>query len=98
VDDEATDVLMRRFYERLLGKSQGDVATALQGAMVSMLRDSYDVGQWAAFTVYGLAVHADNKQPDCQAEDHAGAANGDESDEEMRLAIAMSLEGSIRSI
>merc|ERR1712070_1061943 len=38
VDDEATRVLMRRFYERLLGESRGDVVKSLQGAMVSMLR------------------------------------------------------------
>ena len=54
VSDDATQVLMARFYERLFGIADGNVALALQGAMVSMLAE-YDVGQWAAFTIYGLA-------------------------------------------
>ena len=56
VDDEATRVLMRRFYGRLVsGDGAGDAASALREAMVSMLREGYSVLKWAAFVVYGLA-------------------------------------------
>ena len=62
VDDHATRVLMQRFYARLLeGGAVGDATAALQGAMVSMIREarggssaSWSVLQWAAFVVYGL--------------------------------------------
>ena len=56
VDDGATRELMERFYQRLLeGGALGDVAAAMQGAMVSMIRDGrWTVLQWAAFVVYGL--------------------------------------------
>ena len=55
LDDERTNKFMTRFYEQLLDESGGDVAAAMQGAMVSMLRKGYDVSHWAAFSVYGLA-------------------------------------------
>jgi len=57
VDDAATRALMERFYERLLaGGALGDVAAAMQGAMVSMILEQgrWTVLQWAAFVVYGL--------------------------------------------
>ena len=55
VDDAATSTLMERFYEQLLGVAAGDVAMALQAAMVSMLREPrFSVKQWAAFVAYGL--------------------------------------------
>ena len=62
VDDHATRVLMQRFYARLLeGGTVGDATAALQGAMVSMIREErggssplWSVLQWAAFVVYGL--------------------------------------------
>ena len=58
VDDAATRELMRRFYARLLeGGAVGDATAAMQGAMVSMIRDerrSWSVREWAAFVVYGL--------------------------------------------
>ena len=58
VDDAATRELMRRFYARLLeGGAVGDATAAMQGAMVSMIRDerrSWSVLEWAAFVVYGL--------------------------------------------
>ena len=55
-DDGATRELMERFYQRLLsGGALGDVAAAMQGAMVSMIRDGrWTALQWAAFVVYGL--------------------------------------------
>ena len=59
VDDIATRVLMERFYERVLkdADAAGDAAAAMQGAMISMIRDDqWSVLQWAAFVVYGLAV------------------------------------------
>ena len=57
VDDAATKALMQRFYARLLeGGAVGDATVAMQGAMVSMIRDGHwTVLQWAAFVVYGLA-------------------------------------------
>uniref|UniRef100_A0A7S2H3D5 CHAT domain-containing protein n=1 Tax=Haptolina brevifila TaxID=156173 RepID=A0A7S2H3D5_9EUKA len=56
VQDDATRELMTRFYARLLaGGSQGDAAAAMQGAMVSMIRQGYTIQQWAAFVIYGLA-------------------------------------------
>ena len=60
VDDQPTRVLMMRFYERLLGQAEDNAAVALQGAMVSMLRDGYRPCEWAAFVVYGGA----NREPD----------------------------------
>ena len=60
VDDAATRELMRRFYARLLeGGAVGDATAAMQGAMVSMIRDPergrpWSVLEWAAFVVYGL--------------------------------------------
>ena len=48
---------MERFYERLLaGGALGDVAAAMQGAMVSMILEQgrWTVLEWAAFVVYGL--------------------------------------------
>ena len=58
VDDTATRELMRRFYARLLeGGAVGDATAAMQGAMLSMIRDdrrSWSVLEWAAFVVYGL--------------------------------------------
>ena len=59
IDDAATRVLMRRFYEGYLGQARGNAALALQGAMVSMAREDggeqFSVMQWASFVVYGLA-------------------------------------------
>ena len=57
VHDEATRELMERFYQRLLASGEvGDVAAAMQGAMISMIREGHSsVPQWAAFVVYGLA-------------------------------------------
>ena len=58
--DAATRELMRRFYARLLeGGAVGDATAAMQGAMVSMIRDPergrpWSVLEWAAFVVYGL--------------------------------------------
>ena len=48
---------MRGFDARLLeGGRVGDATAAMQGAMVSMIRDGHwTVMQWAAFVVYGLA-------------------------------------------
>ena len=58
VDDSATRTLMMRFYDALLGpEAAGDVAVALQVAMISMLRGGCTVREWAAFVVYGLAKH-----------------------------------------
>ena len=58
VDDVATRELMERFYARLLaGGAMGDATAAMQGAMVSMIRDErrgWSVLEWAAFVVYGL--------------------------------------------
>ena len=55
VDDYATKMLMQRFYARLLeGGTLGDATVAMQGAMVSMIREKWSVQQWAAFVVYGL--------------------------------------------
>ena len=62
VDDHATRVLMQRFYKELLRDGVlGNATAALQGAMVSMIREvrggsspSWSVLQWAAFVVYGL--------------------------------------------
>ena len=63
MDDAATRELMRRFYARLLeGGAVGDATVAMQGAMVSMIRDPergrpsgpWSVLEWAAFVVYGL--------------------------------------------
>ena len=59
VDDTATKELMRRFYARLLeGSAVGDATAAMQGAMVSMIREErhrpWRVQEWAAFVVYGL--------------------------------------------
>ena len=67
MDDDGSRVLLERFYERLLprGKANGDVAAALQGAMISMLSEGYAVRHWAALAVYGLAelgAKADAKQ------------------------------------
>ena len=56
VSDIATRKLMTRFYDALLGpEAAGDVAVALQVAMVSMRREGWTVSEWAAFVVYGLA-------------------------------------------
>jgi CHAT domain-containing protein len=56
VSDVATRKLMIRFYDALLGPvAAGDVAVALQVAMVSMCREGWPVSDWAAFVVYGLA-------------------------------------------
>ena len=56
VEDTATRTLMARFYDALLGpEAAGDVAVALQAAMISMLREGCTVNEWAAFVVYGLA-------------------------------------------
>ena len=54
VDDTATHELMTRFYEQLVGDSGGDVATALQEAMISMVHKGCNVSKWAAFSVYSL--------------------------------------------
>ena len=60
LNDVATKVLMERFYERLLapGPSMGDVAVAMQAAMVSMIKqegdEKWSVEEWAGFVVYGL--------------------------------------------
>ena len=59
VDDAATRELMGRFYARLLeGGAVGDATAAMQGAMVSMIREQgrrqWRVLEWAAFVVYGL--------------------------------------------
>ena len=56
VDDGATLELMKRFYNVLLeNERMGDVAAALQQAMVSMIREGkWSVLQWAGFVVYGL--------------------------------------------
>ena len=60
VDDTATRTLMTRFYDALLGpEAAGDVAVALQAAMISMLREGYTVNEWAEFVVYGLASAAE---------------------------------------
>ena len=59
VQDHATNVLMQRFYHHFLcaGPTQGDASTALQAAMVSMLRQgNFDVLSWAPFCVFGLAT------------------------------------------
>ena len=56
VDDGASRALMMRFYDRLLGEAAGNAAAALQGAMISMLKEGwYSVLEWAAFVCYGLA-------------------------------------------
>ena len=54
LDDEATSELMAGFYKRLLTGGAMDVAAALQGAMIAMLRRGAPVCQWAAFVAYGL--------------------------------------------
>ena len=56
VDDAATCELMERFYQRLLEDSKvGDAAVAMQGAMISMIRDGrWSVKHWAPFVVYGM--------------------------------------------
>ena len=57
VDDSTTAELMQHFYTRLLASgTAGDVATAMQGAMVSMIGEGCrcSVHGWAAFVVYGL--------------------------------------------
>ena len=50
---------MQRFYARLLEDGAvGDATAAMQGAMVSMIREQgrrrWRVLEWAAFVVYGL--------------------------------------------
>ena len=50
---------MQRFYSRLLGEARGDVAAALQGAMIAMIQDHrFSVMKWAAFVCYGLPLPA----------------------------------------
>lgn len=66
VDDNATRVLMNRFYRRLFANVRGvalDVQRALQDTMISMIRDGYEIHEWAPFVVYGLSV--DFKQWSC---------------------------------
>ena len=88
-----TDVLMlmmphlrmQRFYSRLLGEARGDAAVALQGAMVSMIRDRrVSVMQWAAFVCYGLPAaelpaqadeNASGTQLQAELQDLFGARN-----------------------
>ena len=46
---------LQRFYSRLLSVARGNTAWALQGAMLSMIKDRrFTVLQWAAFVCYGL--------------------------------------------
>lgn len=54
VDDEPTSELMVGFYERVLVGDAMDVAAALQGAMIALLRRGAPVHHWAAFVAYGL--------------------------------------------
>ena len=57
VDEAATRELKRSFYARLLegGALATDATAAMQGAMVSMIREGrWTVLEWAAFVVYGL--------------------------------------------
>lgn len=59
VEDAATFELMGGFYSRLLAggvESDMDVAAALQGAMIEMLRRGAHPGQWASFVAYGLQI------------------------------------------
>jgi len=54
VEDAATRKLMEGFYRRLLTGDDMDVAAALQGSMLEMLRRGAHPRQWAPFVCFGL--------------------------------------------
>ena len=54
VEDAATRNLMDGFYRRLLEGAAMDVAAALQGSMLEMLREGAHPRQWAPFVCFGL--------------------------------------------
>eukprot|EP00966_Prymnesium_polylepis_P077166 1787559-Prymnesium_polylepis.1 len=105
VDDDATCELMQRFYSRLFKEAAGDAAVALQGAMVSMLRECtsrarprFSALQWAAFVVYGLASSNVKTDGGSMGSHEPAAAfsletHAEEDDaDELAAAIALSLE------
>jgi hypothetical protein len=109
VDDEATCELMQRFYSKLFKEAAGDAAVALQGAMISMLRERtrggqarFSILQWAAFVVYGLASEVPATGGGSMEIDELAAAIAlslaapvEEDDEaDLAAAIALSLEAS----
>ena len=70
---------MQRFYSRLLGDARGDVAAALQGAMIAMIHDRrFSVMEWAAFVCYGLPQAGPDESTDqlkVELEDVIGTLN-----------------------